>query len=472
MDELPRIRLEIETNNPYYFNDPKLLELYNKCLPPKESYYYFPKGEEIISVNHKKPFKSIRRVFYNQNYMDYEKKALNELKELISSNSLKLPDYFEDYFIVEFVYAEAGNINKSYKRILDYLKFCEKTFPISLSPNNKIIEILNSGCIYCYGRDSRFRPILVFQAKAFQKFHHKYKTEELMLAVSFLCQFIINNMMIPGQYETWNMIINLRGVSIITLPEPLKKLIPALSRYFLCRLNKTYIFGLNFITRILFKIATNFMDPVTVTKFIAISSNKDRTIFNNIREDNIEKQFGGTAPDLPIDSINQYFPPRMPSSNFIKDEENKNDILISEKEYIEKYKNGEISDKVVSPYIYNELKKQEIKENVIQSNETIETNPSDEICKTEKTSKEISVSNVSKGFANNENLINNSKIISEKKYKHDIVKRIVNSNWHIDDELNVFKVNYNPSYLNKVNIVNDINKFGIKKQTVIKNTIN
>ena len=62
-----------------------------------------------------------------------------------------------------------------------------------------------------------------------------------------------------------------------------------------------------------------------------------------------------------------------------KDEENKNDILISEKEYIEKYKNGEISDKVVSPYIYNELKKQEIKENVIQSNETIETNPSDEI---------------------------------------------------------------------------------------------
>ena len=82
MDELPRIRLEIETNNPYYFNDPKLLELYNKCLPPKESYYYFPKGEEIISVNHKKPFKSIRRVFYNQNYMDFEKKALNELKEL------------------------------------------------------------------------------------------------------------------------------------------------------------------------------------------------------------------------------------------------------------------------------------------------------------------------------------------------------------------------------------------------------
>ena len=39
MDELPRIRLEIETNNPYYFNDQKLLELYNKCLPPKESYY-------------------------------------------------------------------------------------------------------------------------------------------------------------------------------------------------------------------------------------------------------------------------------------------------------------------------------------------------------------------------------------------------------------------------------------------------
>jgi len=42
--------------------------IYNKCLPPKESYYYFPKGEEIMTYNSKKPIKSIRRIFYNTKY--------------------------------------------------------------------------------------------------------------------------------------------------------------------------------------------------------------------------------------------------------------------------------------------------------------------------------------------------------------------------------------------------------------------
>ena len=49
----------------------------------------------------------------------------------------------------------------------------------------------------------------------------------------------------------------------------------------------------------------------------------------------------------------------MPSKNFIKDEENKNNILISEEEYIKRYKEGKIPIETVSPYIYNEIKKEE-----------------------------------------------------------------------------------------------------------------
>ena len=123
---------------------------------------------------------------------------------------------------------------------------------------------------------------------------------------------------------------------------------------------------LNFFTRILYKIAVNFIDPVTATKITIIESKEDPALFKNIRKDNIEEQFGGTAPNMPVDADNGYFPPRMPSNHFIKDEENKNDILISEEDYIQKYKNGEIPTETVSPYIYEELKKKEIieKENI------------------------------------------------------------------------------------------------------------
>jgi len=139
-------------------------------------------------------------------------------------------------------------------------------------------------------------------------------------------------MLIPGQYETWNMIINMTGVSIISLPEPLKKLIPDLSNYFLCRLYKNYIIGLNFISKILYKIAVNFIDKVTADKIIVLDKKKDPALFKVIRPDNIEKQFGGTAPDMPVDAENGFFPPRMPSQQFITDNENPRDIVITEDE--------------------------------------------------------------------------------------------------------------------------------------------
>ena len=68
MENLKRLRLAKEMEDPYYLKEPKLLELYNKSLPPKEAYYHFPPPDEIIIVNQKKPKKSFRRVYYNVPY--------------------------------------------------------------------------------------------------------------------------------------------------------------------------------------------------------------------------------------------------------------------------------------------------------------------------------------------------------------------------------------------------------------------
>jgi hypothetical protein len=40
--------------DPFFLKDPILFELFKKSLPPKEAYYYFPKGEEIVIFNKKK----------------------------------------------------------------------------------------------------------------------------------------------------------------------------------------------------------------------------------------------------------------------------------------------------------------------------------------------------------------------------------------------------------------------------------
>ena len=476
MDKIKRVQLEKEMEDPYYLKDPILLELYKKSLPPKEAYYYFPKGEEIIIHNHKKPIKSLRRVFYNVPYTEEEKKWLVEFKQLLNSHpEIKLPDYFDDYFLLCFIYSTTGKLNDSMKRIEEYLEFVKKTFPILITPKSRLIEILNKGFIYVYGRDNRFRPIIVCQCKVFQKYYKDYKTEELMLASSFLCQYIVNNMLIPGQFETWCMIINLSGVSIISLPEPLKKMIPELSNYFLCRLYKNYLIGLNFITRILYKIAVNFIDKVTASKINVLDKKKDPKLFKEIREDNIEEAFGGTAPNLPIENENGFFPPRMPSQKFIRDEENINDILITEEEYINKYKKGEIPEGCISPYLYDQL--------VVKEEEKIEKKISEEI--QEKKSEEINkkksiVSNrnelkksntlVDKRINNiNEENLNMQNSLLKKKSEEMKMKQILYHGWQFDEELSFVKNEYNANTFKHINILNDMNKFGKKRQNFFSN---
>ena len=444
MEELKRIRLEKEAENPFYLHDTKLLEIYNKCLPPKESYYYFPKGEEIMTIHHKEPIKSIRRVFYNMKYTDYEYKMLNQLKEIINSHSeLKMPDYFIEYFILMFVYARGGDLNESYNLIVEYIKFSQKMFPLTISPNSKIVEILNKGFIYIYGRDNRFRPLLICQAKIFEKHEKEYQIEELLQATSFLCQFLINNMVVPGQFETWDMLVNLKGVSVISLPDSLKKLIPALSKYFLCRLNKTFIIGLNFITRILYKIAVNFIDPITATKIIVLDGKGDPKLFKFIRPDNIEEQFGGTAPNMPIDCKNGFFPPRMPSPNFIKDEENKNDILITEDEYIKRFKNGKIPQETV------------------KAEETKQKEKIKELNRIKKEKEECRIKNI---IIQKQKILRKQKLIEEKKAKFNKIEKFVKYNWRFDEEI-WNKKNYNLNHIKTKNIIKDINKFGRKKET-------
>ena len=60
--------------NPYYLKDPKLYEIFQKGLPPKEAYYFFPKGEEIITIDYKKPENSSRKIFTNVPFTSFEKK--------------------------------------------------------------------------------------------------------------------------------------------------------------------------------------------------------------------------------------------------------------------------------------------------------------------------------------------------------------------------------------------------------------
>ena len=349
----------IETNTPYFIENLILLKRHKQALPPKESYLFFPRGDEIILLNNKKPEKSLRRIFYNTPYTEYENNKIKTYKRIINShpeNKELFPKNWNDALNLMFIYSTDCDLEKAYERMIKYFKWYNNFFPLSFTPKDKVIEILNSGFAYCFGRDHEFRPNLIVQPYIYQDKLRNHSGEDLLRACIFLCEYVKNNLLIPGQIENWNMIVNLKGTNILTVPDPIKKVITCLSDNFLAKLYKTYIFNLSLILRILYKLICKFLEEVTVNKFVIITKN-DRTILNYIRSDNLEKKFGGDVDNF-IYSDNNLFPPNMPlSGKFLLDNENPKELLITPEEYKKRIKN--LPEESLSPFILEEIKNEE-----------------------------------------------------------------------------------------------------------------
>ena len=350
-----------ELKNPYYISDPELFKIYQKSLPPPEAYFYFPKGNEIILINEEKPEKSLRRIFNNVEISDFENKLLKEYKELIYSHpENKLPEYWDDSFNLRFIHATECNIKKSYERMIKYINWFHSMFPMEIKPGDKIYQLLNLGFLYIYGRDHHFRPIIICQPSLCQKYLELFEEKEIIDASIFLFQFVVNNMFIPGQIENWVMILNFEGSSPLNMPDIVKKLIKIVSENFLSRLYKCYIYGMSFLISLLFKIICNFLEEVTVQKITILDKKNLNNLFENIRRDNVEEKFGGTAPNIQggIGNLKSpLFPPRMPSSFFILEKENKNEILITKEEYLKLIEEKKIREDHTSPYLKEEIER-------------------------------------------------------------------------------------------------------------------
>ena len=347
--------------NPFFIKDRELFEIFKRGIPPKEAYYFFPKGKDVLEEHNKKPEKNLRRIFINVPFLEIENKWLDKYKEIIAKHpENKLPDYWNDGLNLAYIYATECKLEQSYKRMIEYFKWYKSFFPLNIQPGDKVVQVLNSGFLYAFGRDHQFRPLLICQPYILQKCLKLYSDDDIYNASIFICQYMVNYMMIPGQIENWIMIVNMDGTSILSIPESVKKLMNALSDYFIARLFRCYILGLNAFLRIIYKIICNFVEKSTVEKVIVLDDKNDKRKDKDINPENIEERFGGKATDLIYDVENALFPPRMPSNNFLLDNENPKDILITEEQYIEKYNANEIPLNSESPFILEKLRKEKI----------------------------------------------------------------------------------------------------------------
>ena len=274
------------------------------------------------------------------------------------------------------------------------------------------------------------------------------------------------------------MFFNLKGTSLLSLPEPIKKLVQELSDNFNFRLYKCYVLGMSFIMRLLYKFVCSFIGQPNEDKIIILDGRKDKHLFDDFNPDNLEKRFGGRAENLVYGGENSLFPPRVPTDNIFFPYENPRNILITEEEYISRCKKGLIPKQSISPYILDKLNEEQ-EEMQIQHTNTITNSKKEDSNKNNVPLLLLQKNNnYDKKLVNNQyryNLRNQDNIdisltktniqIKNKKIIKDFLSL---TDWKIGEQFIEDKIH---KKIYKYELQKEFEKFSVKKNNFIKNIV-
>lgn len=91
-----------------------------------------------------------------------------------------------------------------------------------IDSNLKFLTLQNSGFMYIYGRDLKYRPIIVLNPGVLERL--KPSLEQLLNAVTFILEYLKRNMLLPGQIENWVIVCDIAKLSISKIPKSVSSL--------------------------------------------------------------------------------------------------------------------------------------------------------------------------------------------------------------------------------------------------------
>ena len=343
-DEFP---LDEKIINEFYSNK---TERKIAAIPPKEAYLYFPKGVSIAEIDEKNPIKTLRRVFEgNVEYTSFEKEKIKGFLIYINENNrtckeqekIILPNDWNDSQTLKMLLSHSYDNKITLTNTLVYLEWRRTYLPIQ--PSDNIIRILNIGFIYSHGRDSRFRPLIVLKVRDFKRNYEKFAYEDWVRSIIYLLEYVVSSLLIKGQIENWNILVDCEDASLFSLPSEFKKILLILQNNYKCRLYKLYIMSIPFILKAIWVLVKQVLDSV-VQKKIQMVDPGSKELFAIINRSQVEKRFGGLAENL----TNHYFPHTVPSNEYFLSGDDPKELLITEEQYRTKVENDEKIQ--VSPY--------------------------------------------------------------------------------------------------------------------------
>ena len=295
----------------FFLEEPHLSLRHSKAVPTEEMYRFIPPEEEIINIDKSDPSKSYRYIFNGQPKTQFEKEKLSEYLEYESNKGkLNYPKNWLESDTMRLLQASEYDIKKTYTTINENIQWLNS---IPKTINDKIITLLNSGFMYVYGRDHHFRPVIIVPIKNVKTaISKKFSFDDINEAIIYLMNYIIKYILIPGQIENWIVFVDFEDVGISDIGE-FKKILSTLSKQ-RGRVFKNYFVNIGGFIKMSVNAAVKMFSSVS-RKLVILSHNDLKKAQELISPENLEKKYGGLAPDI-VPGGNNLFPPIMPSSNF------------------------------------------------------------------------------------------------------------------------------------------------------------
>lgn len=138
-------------------------------------------------------------------------------REWLAKKNLNLPAGFGENLEELRVMACRGyDFQVSYDMIWKHDKdMRERVFPI-LRDYEKYIKHFEKGFYYAHGRDKGMRPIVVLNSRKW--LDSGVPLETLLALVDIMSTYLIEVASIPGKFESWNTIIDVKDLSMWEMP--------------------------------------------------------------------------------------------------------------------------------------------------------------------------------------------------------------------------------------------------------------
>ena len=125
--------------NQYYLYDDILLQRHKRALPTKEAYLFFPTKLDQIIENPNKPELTLRMIFTNVVFLEFENLKLRELNERIIHlnnknplNKIEFPPWWKESDSRRFLQATGYNLDKTIDYITKQIQWKKTFFPFQI----------------------------------------------------------------------------------------------------------------------------------------------------------------------------------------------------------------------------------------------------------------------------------------------------------------------------------------------------